>query len=125
MRRSIVAAGLLLVACTSGALAAGRHGRHRGHLPVPVGTCLRTRVVEARLGPDASALLRYSNGIVQISDAQGVTETRPGDPIKLCLVARTQECGDDAAPGRTFAAGNLRTGAAWTSADARMGCPAS
>lgn len=124
MQRCIVAAGLLVVACTSEALAAGRHGRHMGHSRVPVGTCLRTRVVEAGPGPDGTALFRYANGIVQVSDAQGAADTRPRDPIKLCLVARTQDCGDDAAPGRTFAAGNLRTGAAWTSADARMGCPA-
>ena len=54
---------------------------------------------------------------------QGHLETRNGDPVKLCLVAFTRECDDDDFPGRTYATGNLRTGAAWTLPDVRRDCP--
>ena len=56
------------------------------------------------------------------ADSLGHTESRPGDPIQLCLVSFTRDCGEADLPGRTYATGNLRTGAAWTLPDVRSSC---
>lgn len=105
------------------------HRAHRFHGPrAAVGDCVRTRV-EA-IGPlpgGSSPVIRYRDGVLQSFDGGmlGQAETRPGDPIQLCLVAFTRDCGvvfADEQPGRTYATGNLRTGAAWTSPDIRSSC---
>ena len=107
------------------------HVIHRVHGPrAAVGDCVRTRV-EA-VGPlpgGSSPVIRYADGVLQDYDGGmlGQAETHPGDPIKLCLVSFTRDCGlvfDDERPGRTYATGNLRTGAAWTSPDIRSSCAA-
>ena len=88
---------------------------------------MRTRVADiaAEPGSTSPAAIRYRDGVIQAfdSDMLGHVETRPGDPIKLCLVSFTRDCGDDdPLPGRTYATGNLRTGAAWTLPDVRSSC---
>ena len=115
----------------TGALAADyagprHHGYRHGGLRGVIGTCVRTRI--AAIGPatpaDASPLIRYRDGVIQAYDADslGHTESRPGDPIQLCLVSFTRDCGEADLPGRTYATGNLRTGAAWTLPDVRSSC---
>jgi hypothetical protein len=105
------------------------YGRYHHHgLRATVGECVRTRVES--IGPlpgGSSPVIRYTDGVLQDYDGGmlGQAETRPGDPIKLCLVAFTRDCGEvfsDERPGRTYATGNLRTGAAWTSPDVRSSC---
>ncbi|MBE7220557.1 MAG: hypothetical protein INR64_18975 [Caulobacteraceae bacterium] len=90
---------------------------------------MRTRVEQ--IGPVAGGapVIRYADGVIQAYDGgmEGQATTRPGDPIKLCLVSFTRDCGSffpDDQPGRTYATGNLRTGAAWTSPDVRSSCRA-
>jgi hypothetical protein len=136
MRRVL---GMVMATALLGAAGPGRaadysgpvHRVHRYHGPrANVGDCVRTRV-EA-IGPlpgGSTPVIRYTDGVLQDYDGGmlGQTETRPGDPIKLCLVAFTRDCGvvfADDRPGRTYATGNLRTGAAWTSPDIRSSCTA-
>lgn len=92
-----------------------------------IGDCVRTRV--DAIGPLAGGgpVIRYADGVMQAYDGsiEGQATTRAGDPIKLCLVSFTRDCGSivpDDQPGRTYATGNLRTGAAWTSPDTRSSC---
>ena len=107
----------------SGALAADyagpRHHLHRhGWVRGAIGACVRTRVAEIGVpgGSGTTPLIRYADGVIQAYDdgMLGHTESKPGDPIQLCLVRFTRDCGAEDLPGRTYATGNLRTGAAWT-----------
>jgi hypothetical protein len=107
------------------------HHRHYGSGRAAIGQCVRTRVEAIGAPPGASAapVIRLRDGVIQAYDADmlGHQETRPGDPIQLCLVAFTRDCGTiiaDEQPGRTYATGNLRTGAAWTLPDLRSSCAA-
>ncbi|MCW6510494.1 hypothetical protein [Lichenifustis flavocetrariae] len=107
-----------------------RHHRHYSAFGrASVGECVRTRVetIGTVPGSSASPVIRYRDGVIQDFDGGmlGQTETRPGDPIQLCLVSFTRDCGtvfENELPGRTYATGNLRTGAAWTSPDIRSSC---
>jgi hypothetical protein len=128
--------GLVTALMTLGAgqvLAADYSGHayplHRFHGPrAAIGDCVRTQV--AAIGPLpglSTPVIRYGDGVLQEYDSGmlGQAGTRPGDPIKLCLVAFTRDCGlvfAEEQPGRTYATGNLRTGAAWTSPDIRSSC---
>ena len=99
--------------------------RHRA----AVGECVRTQVETIGPLPGGAPVIRYRDGVIQDYDSGmlGQIDTRPGDPIKLCLVSFTRDCGSifaDEQPGRTYATGNLRTGAAWTSPDLRSSCAA-
>ena len=131
MRSTAWAAVLALLLCGAvGAQAADYAGparvRHSAGPRAAIGQCLRTRVLDivAQPGSPAPAAIRYRDGVIQAYDADllGHTETRPGDPIQLCLVSFTRDCDDTFLPGRTYATGNLRTGAAWTLPDIRSSC---
>jgi hypothetical protein len=131
MRVSLWTAGLVIAAMgIQGALAADydgpyRHRHWRGHnFRAVIGTCVRTRVAAIGTGPAGPGAIRYRDGVVQEYDGGmlGHVETRPGDPIQLCLVSFSRDCGEDELPGRTYATGNLRTGAAWTLPDIRSSC---
>lgn len=107
----------------------GRYHRHRFAHRAAVGDCVRTRVETIGPLPGGAPVIRYADGVLQDYDGDmlGQIETRPGDPMRLCLVAFTRDCGTvfaDEQPGRTYAAGNLRTGAAWTAPDIRSSCAA-
>lgn len=122
--------GILVAVCAaSGALAAdytGPYRHHRSYNPRAfIGECVRTRVAEIGSPPAATApVIHYVDGVVQDYDSGmlGHVETRPGDPIQLCLVSFSRDCGEEDLPGRTYATGNLRTGAAWTLPDVRSSC---
>ena len=121
---------LMVVGATSGVLAAdysGPYRHHRSYNPRGViGECVRTRVGEIGAVPAAPGVpaIRYVDGVVQAYDGGmlGHVKTRPGDPIQLCLVSFSRDCGENTLPGRTYATGNLRTGAAWTLPDIRSSC---
>ena len=51
-----------------------------------------------------------------------IARSRPGDPIRLCLVSIPKHCppGDDR--GRFYKATNLRTGKSWTLPDSEHMC---
>ena len=107
----------------------GAYRRHRVGHRAAIGECVRTRVDAIGPLPGGAPAIRYHDGVVQAYDGDmtGQAETRQGDPVQLCLVAFTRECGTvlpDDQPGRTYATGNLRTGAAWTAPDIRSSCVA-
>lgn len=134
--RSLIGVGVCFaIGGAAGAQAADYDGPYRHHhyrhhtLRGYIGECVRTRVAAIGAPPAAATpVIQYADGVVQSYDSGmlGHTETRPGDPIQLCLVSFTRDCGlfEDARPGRTYATGNLRTGAAWTLPDARSSCAA-
>lgn len=93
-----------------------------------VGRCVRTTVslVASRLEgvPGSGSSIAYADGHRQVSyeTVPGVEASRPGDPVRLCLKSLPKRCppGDDR--GSVYGARNLRTGAAWTAADAQHSC---
>ncbi len=132
MRTPLLAAGALLLSslALTGVQAAdyagpAHHYRYHGRRHASIGDCVRTRVDVIGTAPGSSEpVIRYRDGVIQAFDSGmlGQTETKPGDPIQLCLVSFVRDCGEDDLPGRTYAVGNLRTGAAWTSPDVRSSC---
>lgn len=99
-----------------------------GATPTHVGDCVETSVREiaSRLEgmPNSGSAISYANNIYQVSYdmIDGVTHSRVGDPIHLCLVSLPENCppGDDR--GKTYRATNGRTHEAWTAADAEHMC---
>lgn len=99
-------------------------------LPTQVGQCGQSTVVEtgARLmGTDpmqSGSAIRFANGGFQVGYdyVHAASSSRIGDPVKICLIEIPQGCppGDDR--GRVYTTTNLRTGAAWTMADASHIC---
>jgi hypothetical protein len=130
MRLKAWAAGLAIAACgASASLAADYDGPYRWHghahnFRASIGTCVRTRVAEVGPSLAGAPAIHYTDGVVQAFDGDmlGHTETQPGDPIQLCLISFSRDCGEAELPGRTYATGNLRTGAAWTLPDIRSSC---
>lgn len=130
MRAAVWITTLAGAAClASGAFAADYAGsrpyRHHAGLRGVIGSCVRTRV-DLIGGPADAAMpvIRYRDGVIQAfdGDSLGHLETRAGDPVQLCLVSFKRDCGEEDLPGRTYATGNLRTGAAWTLPDVRSSC---
>jgi hypothetical protein len=101
-----------------------------GQEPVPkkVGECVATSVkdVSSRLEgvPDSGSAIEYANGVYQVSydTIAGITASRAGDRIKLCLTALPSNCppGDDR--GKTYRATNLRTNKSWEAPDSEHMC---
>ena len=124
MARSLVLAVTLILAPP--ALAAG--------LPVRIGQCSTTTVkqVETRLADGATnkpmlgsgSAIEFENGGYQVSYVQepAVDRSRPGDPVRMCLVSIPRHCpqGDDR--GRMYRTTNLRTRGSWTLPDSEHQC---
>ena len=97
-------------------------------VPVHVGDCVQTSVqqVGTRLEgtPGSGSAIGYANGLSQVSYDQvpGIDSSRPGDPVKLCLVSLPSDCppGDDR--GKVYGGTNLRTGQTWQEADSEHSC---
>ena len=103
-------------------------------LPMQVGQCVETRVVkvETRLEDGAThepmqgsgSAIRFANGGYQVSYDQvgAVDRSRPGDRVRLCLVALPNDCppGDDR--GKMYKTTNLRTHLSWTLPDSEHSC---
>ena len=97
-------------------------------LPTAVGQCSETTI--ERTGPrlqgqpGSGSGVRYANGGTQVSYEviAALVRSRPGDPVRLCLISIPQNCppGDDR--GRMYGATNLRTGESWTAPDAQHSC---
>lgn len=119
-------------ACTSRACLAAWYASRQAALDTAfepaVGACAQTTVRSS--GPRfegvpaiGSAIL-YANGIPQVSYdvVPAITASRPGDPVRMCVVKRPQHCppGDDR--GMVYAAQNLRTGGRWRAADSQHMC---
>lgn len=97
-------------------------------LPTKPGQCETTRVkdVTTRLEgmPDSGSAIEYTDTGYQVSYEQipGIDHSRPGDPIKLCLVSIPQDCPPGDNRGRQYKATNLRTHESWQAADAEHMC---
>ncbi|MFZ2030293.1 MAG: hypothetical protein WAU68_08295 [Vitreimonas sp.] len=93
-----------------------------------VGDCAETTVREiaSRLegAPNSGSAVTYANGVYQVSYdmIDGITHSRVGDPIHLCLVSLPQNCppGDDR--GKVYQATNTRTHETWSAPDAEHMC---
>ena len=120
-----IAALIVALATAAPALAAS--------LPAHVGQCATTtiKIVGTRLEDGAgkpvvgsgSAVI-FVNGGSQVSyeEVAAIDRSRPGDPVRLCLVSIPKHCppGDDR--GRFYKATNLRTGKSWTLPDSEHMC---
>lgn len=97
-------------------------------VPHKVGDCVTTAVKETgtRLEgiADSGSAISYANGINQVSYEAiiGISASRVGDPVRLCLTAVPDECppGDDR--GKTYKATNLRTKKSWEAMDSEHMC---
>jgi TonB family protein len=106
-------------------------------LPKKVGQCVETSIsaVTDRFGQklslspskdgfDPGTAIKYTNGGFQISYEKeaAIIRSSIGDKVKMCLVEIPTDCpaGDDR--GRVYNTKNLRTGEAWTLADAQHRC---
>jgi len=97
-------------------------------LPTRVGQCSTTRVkqVTTRLEntPGSGSAIEFVNGGSQVSYDQvaAVDRSRPGDPVRMCLVSIPKHCppGDDR--GRIYKTTNLRTRGSWSLPDSQHMC---
>lgn len=104
-------------------------------LPTRIGSCVATQVEEVtpRLdfgrAPrsedfDAGTAINFRNGGHQVSYEREteLLRSRPGDPVRMCLVSVPRGCppGDDR--GRSYRVTNLRTGGSWTLPDSQHMC---
>ena len=99
-----------------------------------IGQCSTTTVkkVETRLAdgatdrpmPGSGSAIEFENGGYQVSYEQeaAVDRSRPGDPVRMCLVSIPRHCppGDDR--GRMYKTINLRTHGSWTLPDSEHQC---
>jgi hypothetical protein len=104
------------------------------NLPAHIGQCVTTEVkkVETRLMDGGTgqpvagsgSAIEFANGGYQVSYDQvpAVDQSRPGDPVKLCLVSTPRHCPPGDNRGRTYRATNLRTGGSWTLPDSEHMC---
>ena len=96
--------------------------------PMRVGQCSMTRVkwVGTRLDntPGSGSAIQFMNGGYQVSYDQvaAVDRSRPGDPVRMCLIFLPKDCppGDDR--GRVYKTTNLRTRRSWSLPDAEHMC---
>ncbi len=124
MRRALVLAAAL--ASTTPAAPEG--------LPMRVGDCTSTAVkkVGTRLEdgstgqpmPGSGSAIEFENGGYQVSYDQeaAVDRSRPGDPVRMCLVSIPKNCPPGDNRGRMYKTTNLRTHGSWTLPDAEHTC---
>ncbi len=116
-------AGLAISSLALGAPPAGA-----APLPTQVGACSITIVkqVESRLQgmPNSGSAISYENGGYQVSYdmISAIEASRPGDPVRLCLLSIPQNCPPGDARGRIYRATNLRSKGTWKAPDAEHSC---
>ena len=97
-------------------------------LPRRVGQCVETRVkeVSTRLEntPGSGSAIDFENGGYQVSYEQipAVDNSRPGDPVTMCLVSIPRGCPPGDKRGREYRTTNKRTGQSWKLPDAEHMC---
>jgi hypothetical protein len=106
-------------------------------LPKTVGRCVDTSIsaITDRFGQklspspskdgfDPGTAIRYANGGFQISYEKeaAIIRSAIGDKVKMCLVEIPKDCPSGDERGRVYNTKNLRTGEAWTLADAQHRC---
>ncbi|WP_293868182.1 hypothetical protein [uncultured Alsobacter sp.] len=87
--------------------------------PNRMGACSTTTIkaISTRLQdtPGSGSAVAYANGAFQVGyeDLPAVRRSRPGDPVKLCVVEVDTTCKKGDPRAFIFAATNLRTGGRW------------
>ena len=74
--------------------------------------------------PDSGSAVAYANGQRQVSYeiVPQLQRSRPGDPVRLCLVERPKGCPPGDTRGSRYAATNLRTADRWSLYDSQHRC---
>ena len=128
------APAVIIIATLAGLIAARADARPPGHLPLRVGLCVETRVksVETRLvdGSDntpvagSGSAVTFANGGYQVSyeTVRAIERSRPGDPVRMCLIEVPHPCPPGDARGRLYKTTNLRTHRSWVLRDSEHMC---
>ncbi len=95
---------------------------HGAPLPNAVGKCSITTIKQVgyQLGvPGSGSAVSFANGGDQVSydTIAGIVHSRPGDRVKMCLVALPRNCPSGDTRGRTYRTTNFRTRESWTAAE--------
>ena len=105
-----------------------------GNLPTVVGQCDRTtitqigtRLTDGTTGnpiAGSGSAIWYADGGYQVSydTVQGITNSRVGDEINLCLVSVPSDCPAGDNRGLVYQATNLRTSENWQAQNSEHGC---
>jgi hypothetical protein len=131
--RIAVAGAGLLVLLASAAQAAPRSVVSSITMrPERLGQCFTTRVkrVETRLEEDgepvsdsgSAIVLRDGHYNVDYGQLPAIDRSRPGDPVKLCVIALPSHCPRGDTRGIRYHGRNLRTGLSWQANDAEHMC---
>ena len=97
-------------------------------IPTQVGECAKTKVASTgpRLegAPDSGSSIQYANGLSQVDYdvVPGITNSRPGDEVSVCLVSIPTDCPPGDNRGRVYEATNLRTRETWKAPDSQHSC---
>jgi hypothetical protein len=103
-------------------------------LPTRIGQCSRTAIsrIEQRLEgastgrpiPGSGSAVRFANGGYQVSydEIPQIMRSRPGDPVRICLVSLPKNCPPGDRRGRVYKTINLRTRGSWTLPDSEHSC---
>jgi hypothetical protein len=93
-----------------------------------VGSCSNTTIagIGSRLEgmPDSGSAVTYADGKSQVSydTLPGVTRSKPGDPVLLCVVDLPKNCPANDHRGIVYAATNQRSGDTWRASDSEHDC---
>ena len=103
-------------------------------LPTQVGQCTNTAIkdVTTRLQdgatnrpiPGSGSAVDFANGGYQVSydTIAAIDQSRPGDPVTMCLVSIPKGCPPGDKRGITYKTTNLRTHGVWTLPDSEHMC---
>lgn len=103
-------------------------------LPTQVGQCTNTTIkdVTTRLQegatykpiPGSGSAVDFANGGYQVSydTIAAIDQSRPGDPVTMCLVSVPKGCPPGDKRGITYKTTNLRTHGTWTLPDSEHMC---
>jgi hypothetical protein len=102
------------------------------HRPEFVGQCFATEVrkVETRLVdngqeiPGSGSEIELADGHVNTDYDQlpGIDRSRPGDPVRLCVISLPRRCPKGDTRGIRYRGRNLRTGLGWVAMDSEHMC---
>ena len=131
--RAGLACAALMLALTSASLAQPRAmASSVTRRPEHLGQCFITRVkrVEARL-EDHGRFVAGSGSAIELADGHynvdydqipAIDRSRPGDAVRLCVIALPRHCPPGDTRGIRYRGRNLRTGLGWKAADAEHMC---
>jgi hypothetical protein len=103
-------------------------------LPTQLGQCVsttlksvETRLVDGPTGkpiPGSGSAVHFDNGGYQVSydTVAAIEQSRPGDPVRMCLVEVPPGCPKGDNRGWTYQTTNLRTHQSWTLPNAEHLC---